>query len=138
MKIVKQLIVFLTIFAVVGLANAWVSEPSYASAKAPTKIHKVVKSKAYKSIKSKKVNKDKKAKLKVADHYIKSTGKWYGDGKAYEPTSGIDEYDWEIEHGMISEAREEVCRYCNAWAKYQYCPVCGEHVWEVGNYSLQY
>lgn len=64
-----------------------------------------------------------------ADTYNAELEIWENDEEIPTNLSDNDLYDWEIEHGFISEAREQYCPNCSVWAKYGTCPICNEIVW---------
>lgn len=63
------------------------------------------------------------------DFYNPNSGMWENGEEIPTDLSDGDLYDWEIEHGFISEAREQYCETCGVWAKYGTCPICNENVW---------
>lgn len=66
------------------------------------------------------------------DHYNADCDRWEEDDGSPIPDDIIDmgdRCDWEIEHGTITDAREQYCIECHAWAKYHYCPICEKKIW---------
>lgn len=64
-----------------------------------------------------------------ADTYNAELEMWENGEEIPTDLSDNELYDWQIEHGMISEAREQYCPNCSVWAKYGTCPICNKIVW---------
>lgn len=74
--------------------------------------------------------------IEEEEYYNTETKRWESPTDENQPNniSSDELYDWEIEHGHITEAKEQYCPDCDVWAKHGYCPICKKEWTEAWGY----